>query len=181
MNPKSTGLWLLLAAGLFAFIFFYQRHARRSDSGAEAVLPAFRAAGVTSVHVLPQGRELEIRVERTNHSWQMREPLIYPAQVAAVEALLDQLEKLTPATYISERELKDRLNADEEYGFTAPQAAIVLQPGDHRLRFGRTTAPGNQVFLQIVGVEGIYVVDSALLKFIPQRPDDWRDTSFVDW
>ena len=181
MNPRSTGLWLIIAAALFAFIFFYQSRVRRPQPGPERVLPTFKAAAINSIQVQPQGRELEIRVERTNDTWQMRDPLPYPGQNAAIEAFLDRLEALTADTYIAERELKNRANADEEYGFTAPQATVVLQPGDHRLRFGRSTAPGNQVYLQLVGVEGIYVINSELLKQIPQRPDEWRDPSLVDW
>ena len=181
MNPKTTGLWLFLAAGLFAFIFFFQRHARQPDPGPAKVLPRLSAPAVASIQLWPHGREWEMRVVRTNRTWQMVDPLQYPAQASGIEALLEKLEHLTAATYISETELKNRSNADEEYGFTTPQASIVLQPGDFRLRIGRTTAPGDQVFVQLGDVEGIYVVSSDLLALIPKKPNDWRDTTLLPW
>ena len=33
---------------------------------------------------------------------------------------------------------------------------------------GAKTAPGDQVFLQVVGVEGVYVVDADFLKYLPR-------------
>ena len=42
------------------------------------------------------------------------------------------------------------------------------------------TAPGDQVFVQVVGVEGVYVVDAGFLQYLPRTPDDWRSTALVD-
>ena len=180
MNLKTTGVWLLVAASLFAFIYFYQRHARNLNQEPLKVLPAFKASSAASISILPQGRDVEILVHRTNDGWQLTRPLEFPAASTAIEDLLSRLEQLLPATYISERELKNRANADQEYGFVNPQSSLTIQPGDYRLRFGKKTAPGDQVFLQIVGVEGIYVVDAALLKAIPQNANAWRDRTLID-
>jgi hypothetical protein len=190
MNPRSTWRWLVVAAGLFAFIFFYQRHARQPGVGPVRVLPNLNAAAVTSVQVRPAAH-LEIRADRTNGAWQLNlrpslegaaEPLVYPAQAVSIDKLLTELEQLTPATYLTARELRDRPKADEEYGFATPQATISIeQPGyAARLRVGAKTAPGDQVFLQVVGVEGVYVVDADFLKYIPRTADDWRDTALLD-
>jgi hypothetical protein len=179
MNPKNTALWLGLAAGLFAFIFFYQRHVHNRKPARATIFPTLKVGAIKSVQVLPQGRALEIRADRTGDGWQLAQPVVYPAQNASIEALLSHLQQLVPATKISEREIKNRFNADEEYGFTTPQASIILQPGDYHFRLGKKTAPGDQVFLQVVGVEGIYVVGAELLKLVPQTPDEWRDTTFV--
>ncbi|MGO8930576.1 MAG: DUF4340 domain-containing protein [Limisphaerales bacterium] len=181
MNSRNTWRWIIVAAGLFAFIFFYQRHVNKSGGGPVTVLPNLKAAAATSVQVRP-GAHLEIRADRTNGTWQLSKPLVYPAQAVSIESLLTELERLTPATYITARELRDRPTADEEYGFAAPQASIIIeQPGyTARLRVGARTAPGDQVFLKVVGGEGVYVVDADLLKYIPRSADDWRDTALLD-
>jgi hypothetical protein len=187
MNPRRIWLWLGLASLLFAFIFFYQRHEHKPEAGPNRILPGLRAAAVTSVKVRPLG-QLEIRAERTNPesfrgngTWRLREPITYPAQGAAIETLLAALEQLTPATYITARELRDRPKADEEYGFTPEQSSIFLEQPDYRaqIKIGMRTGPGDQVFLQVVGVEGVYVVDADLLKLIPRQADDWRDLTLI--
>ena len=115
-------------------------------------------------------------------TWQLTEPLVYPAQAVSIEKLLAELEPLTPASYITARELRNRPNTDEDYGFAAPQASIIIeQPGyTARLRVGAKTTPGDQVFLQVVGVEGVYVVDADFLNYLPRTADDWRDTALIN-
>ncbi len=111
-----------------------------------------------------------------------RNRFVYPAQATSIEKLLAELDRLTPASYITARELRDRPKSDEEYGFAAPQASVIIeQPGyTYRLRVGAKTTPGDQVFLQVVGAEGVYVVDTEFLKHLPRSADDWRDTALIN-
>ena len=106
------------------------------------LLSSLAGAAVTSVQVRPEG-QLEIRAERTNGTWVLTQPLAYPAEPAVVESLLVVLERLTPATYITRRELASRPKAEEEYGFTSPQATINLWRGNYHsiLLIGARTAP----------------------------------------
>jgi Domain of unknown function (DUF4340) len=181
MTSRANWFWIGTAAALFAFIFFYQRHAHKAPTGPVRLLANFKPADVTSVLVRPEG-QLEIRAERTNGTWILTQPLPYPAEPAVVESLLVVLERLTPATYISRRELTARPKAEEEYGFSSPQATIMVRRGENLsiLFIGAKTAPGDQVFVQVVGDEGAYVVDADMLKFIPRKADDWRNRTFLD-
>ncbi len=180
MTHRHTWFWTLLAAGLFAFIVFYRGHLRKPPSGPPRILPALKASDVTSVILRPGGQR-DIRADRTNGGWQLIEPISYPAQSTNIERFLDALEHLTSATCFTASDLEGRTNADEEYGFAAPQASIILQQGSlpSHLLVGRKTAPGNQVFVQVVGVEAVYVVDDDLLKYIPATANDWRDPIMV--
>ena len=180
MNSRNTWLWIVVAAGLFAFIFFYQRQARTPVLGPGRILPALKAAAVASVQVRPAAQRT-IQAVRTNGGWQLTEPLVYPAQTVSVENLLGALERLTPAAFITAQEIRDRPGVEEEYGFATPQVTITLQqPGYHALlQIGARTAPGDQVFLQVIGA-GVYVVDADLLTCIPRTADDWRDTTLLD-
>jgi hypothetical protein len=170
-----------VAVALFAFILFQQRFLRQLGSGPNRILPKLRAAAVTSVQVRPAA-QLEIRADRTNGTWQLTEPLVYPAQGLSIEKLLAELERLTPASYIKARELQGRPRTDEEYGFAAPQASITIEQPRYtaRLRVGAKTTPGDQVFVQVVGVEGVYVVNADLLNYLPRSADDWRDTTLIN-
>ena len=181
MNPKNTWLWLAVAAGMFVVVLFQQRHARETGRGPGLVLPNLKAAAVSSIQVR-SGARTNIRAERTNGVWQLTEPLVYPAQAASIENLLVYLERLTPAPYITARELRHRPKVEEEYGFNAPQASIIIEQPDYpvRLLVGARTAPGDQVFLQVVGAGGIYVVNADFLKYVPHAPEDWRGTTLID-
>jgi len=181
MNSKTTGIWFVIAAILFALIFFFERQQRHANAEPAQILIHLQPQLVTSVQIIPAG-VLEIRADRTNQMWLLTKPIVYPAQPAAVEALLDALQKLTPAMRLSAGELRERPDAEKEFGFDSPQISLVIEAGEQRwqLLVGNKTAPGDQVFLRVVGVEGVFVTDADWLKFIPRAVNDWRDTALVD-
>jgi hypothetical protein len=181
VNTRNTWRWIVVAALLFAFIFVHHRYLRRGTPGPVKVLPRLEAKTVSRIQVRP-ATGLEITAVRTNGGWQLTEPLVYPAQAVSIEKLIADLEQLTPAPYLTSRELRGAPNTDEEYGFATPQAALLIEQPNYtsRLRIGARTPPGDQVYLQVVGVEGVFVVDAGFLRYVPRTVDDWRDTALVD-
>ncbi len=180
MNPKNTWVWFIVAAGLFAVIFVLKQFGPKPAVGPGPVLPGFKAGSVTIVQVHPTGQSA-IRAERTNASWQLTKPMNYPAQAISIETLLAVLEQLMPVSQITATELRNRSNADAEFGFEPPRVSLVIQSADIRkqILIGNPTAPGDAVYLQVVGV-GAYIVNADLLKVIPRTADDWRDTALVN-
>ena len=182
MSSRHTWFWLTLALGLFCFIFFYQRHVRNIVPLPAPVLAGFNPAKVTRLQVRPAD-QLEIRAERTNGTWTLTAPIEYPAQSVSIENLLSVLDRMVPVTRITAAELRNRPKADLEYGFANAQASIILFEGDNRLAhvlIGSRTAPGDQVFVQVVGVDGVFVVDADLMGYIPMSANDWRDTTLLN-
>ncbi len=183
MNSKHTWIWLALAGGLLGLIFLVQRQHHKAPAGPARLMPELRAAEVTALEVRVGTNPTGIRVERTNNTWRLTQPLDYPAQPGLIDSLLGFLERLTPGSIITENELRSRPGQEAEYGFAPPQAALLLEQGGRgtRLLLGTKTAPGDQVYVQVVKTEGIYAVDSALLKFLPHSTNDWRDTTLMDF
>ena len=181
MNSKSTWVWIAIAAVLFAAIVGVEKFGQKPAPTLLPLLPDFRAAGVTSVQ-LGLGDQLEIQAVRTNGGWQIIKPISYPAQTASLETLLLVLEHLGPAVTISGAEVRQRKDADQEFGFAKPQATLTLKGKDEvkTILIGSYTAPGDQVYVRVVGAEGVYVVDAGLLKMLPRKTDDWRDTALAD-
>jgi hypothetical protein len=181
MNTKSTWIWLVFATALFAFIVAFDHYQHPAVPPVQSVLPGLHPAAVTSVQVIPAG-VLEIRADHDKNSWWLAKPFIYPAQPAAIEALLTALQNLKTATRISAGEVQTQHTADADFGFDTPQDSLVITAGDQRWRLlvGHRTAPGDQVFLRVVGVAGAFVTDAGWLKFIPHSASDWRSTALVD-
>ncbi len=169
-----------LAAGLFAFIFFYERHAFKKEHAANKVLPYLNVASITSVQIRPADQK-EIRADRTNSTWQLTKPVVYPAQTGSIEYLLEALGKLTYQDRITALELRNRSKTDAEFGFDTAPFSLTLQQGDtsRQLLIGGRTALRDQVFLRVIGDEAIYLVDANLLKLFPRQANDWRDTTFI--
>ncbi|MGB7768897.1 MAG: DUF4340 domain-containing protein [Verrucomicrobiia bacterium] len=183
MNSKNTLTWFVVAAALFAFIFIFGHFLRPAAVEPSAILSGLNPSTVASVQVIPTDA-LEIQADRTNRTWLLTKPVVYPAQSAAIETLLGVLQKLTPAIRISAGELRKEPNADAEYGFEPPHISLVIEGADGQswqLQVGNKTAPGDQVFLRVVGTDGAFVADADWLKYIPHSANDWRDTALVDF
>ncbi|HEX5222159.1 MAG TPA: DUF4340 domain-containing protein [Verrucomicrobiae bacterium] len=182
MNSKSTWVWLGIAATLFAVIVIVEKFGPKPPPGPMPLIPGFQAGLVTSVQLGLSDQPSEIQAVRTNGTWQLIKPITYPAQKVSIETLLVVLQQLAPAMVIPGSEVRQRKNADQEFGFAKPQAALTLKTRDKvvPILIGSRTAPGDQVYVHIAGLEGVYLVDAALLKLLPRNVDDWRDSAFAD-
>lgn len=181
MKTKTTGIWFALAASLFAAIWFYQKNLQRAAHGPELLLPGLRLADVARVQITPGGQR-EISAVRSNGLWLLQKPLAYPAQTPAVEALVEALAKISPAVRLTAADMREHKNADADFGFENPQFNLLLE-GDaarRQLIIGQKTAPGDQVYIRVVGTDGAYVTDAAWLALLPRNGNDWRDSSLVD-
>src|ERR1017187_333821 len=180
MNPKNTWLWILVAAGLFAAIVIQKRFAPVQPLGPDQLLPGFETASITNVEILP-ANQLPLGAELVRGVWQLTEPVAFPAQSAAITNLLAALKQIVPSNRISAQELGNMRDANEKYGFNPPPFTVILQPGDQHIQIGNKNGPGDQVFVKVVGRDGVSVVDSGLLKLIPRSVNDWRETALVDF
>jgi hypothetical protein len=180
MKSPSTIIWLALAVTLAALIWLQGRFFSRPDEAGGRLLPGLHAAELTEIHITPAGAK-EFTAVFTNNAWCLKKPLVYPAQAAAITALLGALEKLTVATRITAAELNAKKDSEAGFGFNAPQAAVDLAAGETKWHFlvGSNTAPGDQVFIRIVGADGALVTDAAWLPLLPKTVENWRDTSLV--
>ncbi|HTV40179.1 MAG TPA: DUF4340 domain-containing protein [Candidatus Sulfotelmatobacter sp.] len=180
MNSKHTLTWFIVAVALFAFIVGYRFFQRSAPVEPSELLPGLRSLAVTAVEVSPKDSH-EICAANTNGDWFLTQPVAYPAQASAIESLLDALQKLKPALRISSAEVSQNHDANSVYGFDSPSVSLVIQSGDERreILVGNRTAPGDQVYVRVVGKEGVFVTDTDWLKFIPQSANDWRDTSLA--
>jgi hypothetical protein len=181
MNSKSTFLWFLLAVALAAAIWISGHYFQPGEAGEKPLFAGLRAERVTGIQVIPGGAR-EISVVRTNQAWQLQRPLVYPAQSVAIEGLLGTLEKLTPVLSLSAGELMGRKDVADEFGFSNPQFSLDLTAGDQswHLLVGNKTAPGDGVYVRLVGAAGAFVTDPAWLNFLPREAADWRDNALLD-
>jgi hypothetical protein len=136
-----------------------------------------RTATVTGIQI--HVGSLGISATRTNSGWLLNKPFAYPAQTAAIETLLDALAKLSPQRLTAADMLGHK---DADYGLENPPFTLDITNSEQtwHLRIGNKTAPGDQVFVRVVGVDGAFIADADWLKYLPRSPDDWRDTALVD-
>ena len=180
MKSNTTAIWLVIAAMLAAFIWFYQNHLQPASPPPLVLVSGLRPLDVTAVDIYPDGSPA-LSATLTNGDWQLEKPFAYPAQAAAIQALLDALVKVKPVMRFSASEMSAHKDADAEFGFDNPQYSIVITAGGEQwqLRVGNKTAPGDGVYVRVVGLDGAFVTGTDWLQFLPHSATDWRDTSLV--
>ena len=180
MNSKHTLTWFVVVLALFAFIVGYHLFERSRVVEPTEILSGLRPLAVTALQVSPRATP-EIYAVNTNGSWFLTQPVAYPAQTAAIESLLTALQKLKPIERLSPSEIGQNHQDNSQMGFDSPTASLVIQSGDQRdeIVVGNKTAPGDQVYVRVIGRDGVFVTDTDWLKFIPQSANDWRDTALA--
>ena len=181
MKSKSTILWFLLAAALATAIWVLDTYFQPAATGEKPLFAGLRPDQITGLQVIPAGAR-EISVTRTNRTWLLEKPILYPGQAAKIDGLIDALQKLTPVLSFSAGDMSARKDADAEFGFDNPQFTLDLAAADRtwHLRVGNKTATGDGVYVRVVGATGAYITDTAWLQFLPHDTSDWRDTALAD-
>ncbi len=182
MNPRNTAILFCLAGAMFAFIFFYERKLQREKTEVLRVLPGFDEAEVSTIRV-ELFKQPEIRAVRGSNGWQITKPLEYPAQSAMISNLLAALKILAPSPRLTARDLQGHGDVNAEYGLDQPQATVIFEQGSQQrqIKFGAYTAPGDQIYTEVVGADGVDVVDAAFFRnLIPHNPNDWRETLLLN-
>lgn len=182
MRWKTTWLLLMLAGVLFAFIYLVERHWGGTSLTVQPLprLLSLKPTDVTSLQ-LRRTNQLFLRVERTNETWNMTVPLVYPAHLYKIEGLLQALNNVTVQTHIPLEELSGRNQTIADFGLDIPRATLTLQHNGRRteILFGTKTSPGDQVYVQLLSAPGISVVSAELFDLLPRSHNDWRDNAVV--
>jgi hypothetical protein len=181
MNVRWT--WLLTggALGLGLFVFLTERKGGVRVTGSSGAAPyvPMKAADVTAVEFIRSNSV--VRVERSAEAWRMREPVTYPAQATAIEALLSALERMQPRRWMS---LKEVGGPEALKGFgldsSAPTLTLESVQGPWLLRIGSQTPLGDQFYFQRVGLDGVFTGDGKVFNLIPTSAAAWRDRNLVD-
>jgi hypothetical protein len=173
MRTKVTLVLLFLNVALFFFIFKFERNwrterasleARRRVLGAEAadirVLTVKNAAG--TVYALT----------RTGETWQLTQPLDWPANPAAVARIVSDLQFLEHETSFTVADLKANGQSLADYGLDEPKLTVEFGNGaapdsnvpvlKTTLHLGDTTKIGNRLYLLSPDGQRIHVVSRAL-------------------
>lgn len=182
MSSKTTWSLVAGAAVLFALIFFLEHPWReaRNKPVSRKILPGLDAASVNRVKV--QSEKLVLQAECQDQHWKLVNPIAYPADAARVQLLIQTVANMEWQTCLTAEQLNSHPQPEKEFGFDPPQFSLTFQEGktSRQLLVGTNSAWGDEVYVQLVGGDKIFLVHADLLKVIPVDRDAWRDTRLVD-
>jgi hypothetical protein len=182
VNAKTTISLVAITAVALALILLLERPYRESLNAKpeRRVFPGLNTNSIKAIQIRPKGK-FDIRVEKTNAVWQIIRPSTHAADPSKLATLLNAIQKLEWQARITPEDLRDRPNPQEEFGFDPPQFSITIEQTNavRHVLVGSNTVMGDQVFLQVVGGEGFFLLDSKFLSLFPQTVEAWRDPAIL--
>ena len=179
MNPRNTGILLLVAAALGAFIYFYEIQGAQSRREAaeqeKRLFTGVEQSAIEWIALAPPG-VAPSRIERRDGAWRMVEPVDFPADTFGADSLASTL-----ATLGSESVLEDP-GPPEEYGLGDGARVVRFSAGgkEHELRLGKDSPVGQNTYAS-TGSGSIYTIARYKAASLDKKPDDLRDKRVLDF
>lgn len=179
MNPRTTGILLLVTAALGAFVWFYEIEGGDQRAEAEAagkrLFPDVEQEMITALELQTTDRA-SARLERVDQVWSLVEPLAFPADGFAADGLASNLAGLA-----SEDVLEDP-QGPEEYGLGDGARVVRFQAGkEYALRLGNATPLGSNSYAQVEGSEQIVTVATFRKQSFEKSLLDLRERRILDF
>lgn len=180
MKLRNTLLLLLAALGLFAFIFFYERHlpSTRDAAEREAHVVTFDRDKITGISLVNNEQKIELR-KGADGQWMLDAPVKDRADDAAVAQLLTAVETLRKEATLESRDGKD---AVRDVGLAKPNVSLkLLGPGaPPAILFGKDAAVEGRQYVRLENSKTVFVVSNELKSQLAKKADDFRDRRLTD-
>lgn len=185
MRTKVTLVLLFLNVALFFFIFKFERGWRTAQASLEArrrVLGA-ETADIRSLRIAGPGITT-IALQRQGDNWSLTAPIEWPANLHAVNRIINELQFLEHETSFRVADLEQNQQSLADYGLAQPRLTLTFTTGSTEadtktvtLQIGDETKVGNRLYLlspdgQRVHVVGLSLVRSLNLPLAELRADN---------
>jgi hypothetical protein len=174
MNPRTTGILLLLAAVLGVFVYLVEirggEKRREAEQAAKRLFSGVEEAQIRSL-VLETSDEKTARLERIDGSWRLREPVDFPGDPVAVDGIASSLAQLESKTVLEDPQ------PPQVYGLGDDARTIGFQVGEtgYELRIGEKTPVGSETYVSTAQDPRIFTVESFKVTGMSRSLDDLRE------
>ncbi len=180
MNPRITGLLLLLAVALGAFVWFYEiegQEARKTgEEAAKRLFPDVEADEIEWIKLTTSDGHAA-RVERREGAWRLVEPVEFRADGFTVDGMASALAQLAAETSYADPQ------PPEVYGLGEGAREVVFGAGgkELRLRIGAKTPMGGNSYASVGGKGDVHAVATHRVSSLAKRLDELRDKRIVEF
>jgi len=182
MKPRTTLLLATIACGIFAYIWFVERHTEstRESADSNARVLALEANDITAITI--QNGDNKLDLQKAEGVWKITHPLADRADSALIQTLLTSLESLRHSSKIeiSPAQEKEKF---KEFGVAESDLHLKLKSDSGKtteLLLGKDSAIDRKIYVRQQGSNTVYVINSSLRTYLSKKNDDFRDTKLSD-
>lgn len=181
MKFKNTLILLVVAAGLFAFIRYYEgKHGTtREREWTGSHLAIFDADAIDAMTVTNTRDKIELRFK--DNTWRLASPVNDRANLDLVHRIITTLQDLEVIDSFDPSGKASGVPSLKDMGLETPVVRVKLSgkgaPPD--ILFGKDTAVEGQTYAMVEGSPRVCVVSSALKDDLQKSSDDFRDHRLI--
>jgi Domain of unknown function (DUF4340) len=182
MKWKTTLVLFVIAAGVFAYLFFVERNRPGTEEAARRAQNVANFSRDQVSGVVIQNGDDTIDIRRRDDKWRLEIPIKDQADGSVVNNLLLDLENWQKDAAISAKEMEADKNKLADYGLANPKLRLKLIGPDTppEIFFGKDAALEGKMYVRFGNSKETFLASQSVKKAIEKKPEDFRDRKLTD-
>ena len=182
MKWKTTLVLFVIAAGVFAYLFFVERNRPGTEEATRQAQNVVNFSRDKVNGVVIQNGDDQIDIRRRDDKWRLEIPIKDQADGSVVNNLLLDLENWQKDAAISAKEMEADKNKLADYGLANPKLRLKLIGPDTppEIFFGKDAALEGKMYVRFGNSKETFLASQSVKKAIDQKPEDFRDRKLTD-
>src|SRR5437763_7014550 len=182
MKWKTTLVLFVIAAGVFAYLFFVERNRPGTEEAARQAQNVVNFSRDKVNGIVIQDGDDKIDIRRHDDKWRLEIPIKDQADGSVVNNLLLDLENWQKDAAISAREMEADKNKLADYGLANPKLRLKLIGPDTppEIFFGKDAALEGKMYVRFGNSKETFLASQSVKKAIDKKPEDFRDRKLTD-
>src|SRR5436190_396293 len=182
MKWKTTLVLFVIAAGVFAYLFFVERNRPGTEEATRQAQNVVNFSRDKVNGIVIQNGDDQIDIRRRDHKWRLEIPIKDQADGSVVNSLLLDLENWQKDAAISAKEMEADKNKLADYGLANPKLRLKLIGPDTppEIFFGKDAALEGKMYVRFGNSKETFLASHSVKKAIDKKPEDFRDRKLTD-
>ena len=182
MKWKTTLVLFVIAAGVFAYLFFVERNRPGTEEATRQAQNVVNFSRDKVNGIVIQNGDDQIDIRRRDDKWRLEIPIKDQADGSVVKSLLLDLENWQKDAAISAKEMEADKNKLADYGLANPKLRLKLIGPDTppEIFFGKDAALEGKMYVRFGNSKETFLASQSVKKAIDKKPEDFRDRKLTD-
>src|SRR3984893_17341942 len=182
MKWKTTLVLFVIAAAVFAYLFFVERNRPGTEEAARKAGNVVNFSHDKINGLVIQNGDDRIDLRRRDDKWRLEIPIKDQADSSVVNNLLMDIENWQKDAAISAKEMETAKNKLADYGLANPKLRLkLLGPNaPPEIFFGKDAALEGKMYVRFENSKETFLATQSVRKAIDKNPEDFRDRKLTD-
>ena len=182
MKWKTTFILFVIAAAVFAYLFFVERNRPGTEEAARRAQTVVNFDRDKIDGIVIQNGDDKVDIRKHEDKWRLETPIKDQADASLVNNLLMDLENWQKETSISAKEMEADKSKLADFGLANPKLRLkLLGPGaPPEIFFGKDAALEGKMYVRFENSKETFLAGQAVKKDLEKKPEDFRDRKLTD-